>query len=159
METRIIPALLIAIGVALAGWFAGQGLLAARSVDRFVTVKGLSEREVQADLALWPMQFVVADDDLDRAQARMVEATQRVHAFLARGGFAPGEIVTAADGTARFGVPALPEAGTVLVVLRAGERDGPLASFEFQVQSVPLEEEDGGGLPAAEVPGHAASPD
>jgi hypothetical protein len=92
MEMRLIPAIVLAIGLTAAGWFVGDGLLEVRRADRYVTVKGLSEREVQADLALWPMQFVVADDDLERAQSRMVEATGKVRAFLERGGFEPGEI-------------------------------------------------------------------
>ncbi len=91
MESRLIPAIVLAIGLTAAGWFVGHGLLEVRRADRYVTVKGLSEREVQADLALWPMQFVVADDDLERAQSRMVEATGKVRAFLERGGFEPGE--------------------------------------------------------------------
>jgi len=113
MQLRLIPAFVLAAGLAVAGWMVGRGLLEARSADRYVTVKGLAEREVQADLALWPMQFVVADDDLDRAQARMSEASARVHAFLERGGFEPGEIelqdLSVTDTRAnRYGGPPAP---------------------------------------------------
>ncbi|KPJ80258.1 MAG: hypothetical protein AMJ58_09125 [Gammaproteobacteria bacterium SG8_30] len=110
---RLIPAIVLAIGLTAAGWFVGDGLLEVRQADRYVTVKGLSEREVQADLALWPMQFVVADDDLERAQSRMVEATGKVRAFLERGGFEPGEIelqdLSVTDTRAnRYGGPPAP---------------------------------------------------
>lgn len=113
MEMRLIPAIVLAIGLTAAGWFVGDGLLEVRQADRYVTVKGLSEREVQADLALWPMQFVVADDDLERAQSRMVEATGKVRAFLERGGFEPGEIelqdLSVTDTRAnRYGGPPAP---------------------------------------------------
>ena len=113
MESRLIPAIVLAIGLTAAGWFVGDGLLEVRQADRYVTVKGLSEREVQADLALWPMQFVVADDDLERAQSRMVEATGKVRAFLERGGFEPGEIelqdLSVTDTRAnRYGGPPAP---------------------------------------------------
>jgi hypothetical protein len=113
MESRLIPAIVLAIGLTAAGWFVGDGLLEVRRADRYVTVKGLSEREVQADLALWPMQFVVADDDLERAQSRMVEATGKVRAFLERGGFEPGEIelqdLSVTDTRAnRYGGPPAP---------------------------------------------------
>jgi len=113
MDMRPIPAVVLAIGLAAAGWFVGHGLLEVRQADRYVTVKGLSEREVQADLALWPMQFVVADDDLDRAQSRMVDATGKVQAFLARSGFEPGEIelqdLSVTDTRAnRYGGPPAP---------------------------------------------------
>ena len=91
MDNRLVPALLLATAIAAAGWFAGNGFVKARSAERYVTVKGVAEREVQADLALWPMQFVVADDDLARAQSRMAESTGRVLAFLSRHGFSGGE--------------------------------------------------------------------
>jgi hypothetical protein len=46
----MFTALFVALGLTLAGWFVGHGFLGARTVDRFVTVKGVSQREVQADV-------------------------------------------------------------------------------------------------------------
>ena len=80
------PALLLGIGLALGGWFIGHGFVKARSSDRFVTVKGVSEREVKADLALWPLHLNVGDNDLTRAQARVARNTSQVLDFLARHG-------------------------------------------------------------------------
>ena len=77
-------AVLLAIGIALGGWFVGHGFVKARSGDRFVTVKGVSEREVKADLALWPLRLVVGDNDLSRAQTTLARNTREVMAFLAR---------------------------------------------------------------------------
>ena len=113
MEGKLIPSAVLALGIAVAGWFAGNGFVEARSAERYVTVKGLAEREVQADLALWPMQYVVADDDLGRAQSRMVEATTKVQEFLARHGFAAEEVelqdMSVADTRAnRYGGPPAP---------------------------------------------------
>ena len=113
MERQVVAAVLLAAGIAAGGWFAGRGLMEARTADRFVTVKGVAEREVQADLALWPMQFVVADDDLDRAQSRMAAATAQVHAFLRDNGFGDGEIelldLSVTDTRAnRYGGPPAP---------------------------------------------------
>jgi hypothetical protein len=113
MDSRLPAALLLALGLSLAGWFAGKGFLAARAADRYVTVKGVAEREVQADLALWPMQFVIADDDLGRAQTRMAGASTQVQDFLQRNGFEPGEIelqdMSVTDTRAnRYGGPPAP---------------------------------------------------
>jgi hypothetical protein len=113
MEGKLIASAVLALGIAAAGWFAGNGFVEARSAERYVTVKGLAEREVQADLALWPMQYVVADDDLARAQSRMVEATTKVQAFLARHGFAAEEVelqdMSVTDTRAnRYGGPPAP---------------------------------------------------
>lgn len=113
MDGRTIAAAVLALGIAVAGWFAGNGFVQARSAERYVTVKGVAEREVQADLALWPMQYVVADDDLGRAQSRMVDSTAKVQAFLARHGFAAEEIelqdLSVTDTRAnRYGGPPAP---------------------------------------------------
>ena len=48
--TGIIAAGILAIGVASAGFFAGEALIKSRLGFRTVTVKGLAEREVKADL-------------------------------------------------------------------------------------------------------------
>jgi hypothetical protein len=89
---QLVPALLVAIGIAAAGWFAGDAVVRGRSADRYVTVKGVSEREVQADLALWPIQFVVAENDLDSTQARSAEASKKVTDFLARHGIEASQL-------------------------------------------------------------------
>ena len=49
---RIVAALLVGAGLALGGWFVERGLRELRAGDRRVSVKGLAEREVRADLAL-----------------------------------------------------------------------------------------------------------
>ena len=82
----ILSPLIIGIGMALAGWFVGHGFVSARLTDRYVTVKGISEREARADLALWPIRLVTTDNDLARAQERMSEHVRRVREFLTRHG-------------------------------------------------------------------------
>lgn len=76
--------LVVAVAIAVSGWFVGHGFSAGRRSDRFVTVKGLSEREVMADLALWPLRLVVGDNDLSRGQATLARNTDAVMAFLSR---------------------------------------------------------------------------
>jgi hypothetical protein len=80
----IWTALIIAIGLAVAGWFIGRGFLLGRAADRYVTVKGVSEREVEADIAFWPLRFVSTDDDLGRAQNKIKESKEQILEFLAR---------------------------------------------------------------------------
>jgi len=58
--TRMI---ILAVGIVVAGWAAGAGFARARLGDRFVTVKGFSEREVRADLAIWPLRVVASGND------------------------------------------------------------------------------------------------
>lgn len=93
MRTYNGPAIILALGLMLAGTMVGMGFKAGRSADRFVTVKGMSEREVEADLALWPLQIVTADNDLSAAQARMDRMVSLTREFL-RGKEIPDDQVT-----------------------------------------------------------------
>jgi hypothetical protein len=77
---------LLAIGIAIAGWFVGDGFFRGRAADRFVTVKGVSERDVTADVALWPLRFVSTNDDLKQAQAAIKQSHQQALGFLERHG-------------------------------------------------------------------------
>lgn len=85
-------ALVVAAGIALSGWFVGQGFLEGRQADRYVTVKGFAERIVKADLALWPMRFVATGNDLTRVQEKLRSDAAAVLAFLADAGI-PREAV------------------------------------------------------------------
>ena len=82
----------LAVGVALAGWFVANGLTNIRTADRFVTVKGVSERQVKADLALWPIQLAVTDDNVSIAQNRVNQNVSKVIAFLKANGIDSTEI-------------------------------------------------------------------
>lgn len=82
----------LSLSIALAGWFVGMGVQNIRTADRFVTVKGVAEREVKADLALWPIQLAVTDNDLSAAQSRLSENAARVVAFLRANGIDSTEI-------------------------------------------------------------------
>ena len=87
-----IAATLLGLGVAAAGGFVGRGLFEARRTERTVTVKGLAEREVDADLAFWPITFIATADDLAAAQARIDRDAERIRAFLGERGFEDAEL-------------------------------------------------------------------
>src|SRR5262245_47083174 len=79
-----LAALLVAVGIIAAGWIVGQGFARSRSGDRYVTVKGVSERDVKADLAIWPLRLSVANDDLAKAHAEIQRSVEKIHEFLGR---------------------------------------------------------------------------
>ena len=86
-ESRsVLPALLIGVGVALAGLFISRGFVEFRTADRYVTVKGVAERDVTADLALWIFRIVGSSDNLSRAQAEIDRGVDTIFAFLTRYG-------------------------------------------------------------------------
>jgi len=88
----VIAAAVLALGIAAAGWFIGKGFTEARTGDRYVTVKGVAEREVKADLAIWPMRFVATNNKLDEAQAEISADGRTVVAFLTEAGIGRDEI-------------------------------------------------------------------
>ena len=85
-DRSLVSAVLVAMGLSLGGWFIGDGFARGRASDRFVEVKGLAEREVTADLALWPLRYVSTGNDLTAAQAQITRNTRQVFAFLSRNG-------------------------------------------------------------------------
>jgi hypothetical protein len=88
----LVGALILALGIAVAGWLVGDGFARGRAVDRYVTVKGVSERTVTADLAVWPLRFVATGDNLAATQAELGAAALKVRRFLTAAGVAEGEI-------------------------------------------------------------------
>jgi uncharacterized protein len=92
----LIGAALVALGIAVGGYFAGNGFVEARSLDRVVEVKGLAEREVPADTAIWPLQFTVAGNELEPLLSQMEQQGEQVRAFLTLRGFAPEELSVSA---------------------------------------------------------------
>ena len=88
----LTAALILGLGIAAGGYLAGNGLVKSRLGDRSVSVKGLSEREVKADLALWALRFVVTGNDLAETQAEVKRNAEAVNNFLKSHGFSDDEI-------------------------------------------------------------------
>lgn len=89
---RIFEALLLSVGMIVAAWVLGQALLQFKQADRGVEVKGLAEREVPADVAIWPVAFSEADNDLPRLYQTLQQKNAKIAAFLEASGFKPEEI-------------------------------------------------------------------
>ncbi len=63
-----------------------------KQYERSVTVKGLAEREVEADLAVWPLRFAVANNDLQELYRELESQTGKVLNFLEARGFSREEV-------------------------------------------------------------------
>jgi uncharacterized protein len=73
---------LLAAGLAIFGLLIGRAVQKGREFDRFLTVRGLSEREVKATVALWPLHFVVTAEELPALKIAMEQGRQTVQNFL-----------------------------------------------------------------------------
>jgi hypothetical protein len=89
----LIAAALLGISVILGGYLLGDGLRRARMADRSVTVRGLAERDVTANLATWTIVFSAQGSQLEAVQAESDRDARAVADFLRRSGF-PGDSVT-----------------------------------------------------------------
>ena len=81
----------LALGVALGGFFVGDGIYRAMS-GRTVTVKGLAERDVVADTAVWNIKINAVGGDLAELQRRIDSNIIEIRAFLVEAGFVPDDI-------------------------------------------------------------------
>ena len=137
MKNHNLAAALLAIGIVVAGGLLGAGFREGRAHARFVTVKGVAERPVEATLALWPLQVVAADNDLSAAQARMDRMVEQTRAFLTRHGIENEQLTiqafrvsdTEAD---RHGGPASPNRFiiTQTLMVRSEDPRGLLAASQ-----------------------------
>ncbi|HEX8724449.1 MAG TPA: SIMPL domain-containing protein [Gemmatimonadaceae bacterium] len=84
MDRDIGRTLILGAAIIVAGALVGYGLTRVRAADHYVTVKGVAERAVRADLAIWPLHLVAASDDLAAANAELERSVAKVRAFLAR---------------------------------------------------------------------------
>ena len=82
--------LIIAAGVG--GHFGVKAVKASKTLSRVVTVRGLSEKEVKADLALWPISFQVAANSLPEVQDSIAKCRETITKFLLAQGFEKTEI-------------------------------------------------------------------
>ena len=92
MENRNFYAICILVGLVFVGAMFPTAVSKFRSYDRTVTVKGLSEREVNADKVIWPLAFNVVGNDLNGVYAEIDRNTAAIKKFLTEGGIPESEI-------------------------------------------------------------------
>src|SRR5690606_4503061 len=78
---------ILARGMIVGGYLLGDGLTRAREADRSVTVRGLAEKDVTADLATWTIAYSASANDMASAQASVDRDTAAIRAFFKELGF------------------------------------------------------------------------
>lgn len=90
-----LPALILALGIAAAGYFVGQTMYNSSVGINTAEVKGLAERRVDADRAYWQIQYTVSGQDKAAIQALYEKSKadqSKITALLAQSGFDESEI-------------------------------------------------------------------
>jgi len=88
----LLPALVLAAGLIIGGYFIGNMHKTGKEYDRYVQVKGLSEREVEADLAVWPINAVLTGNDLKTLKNSIENQNDLVYKFFIDQGFSDEEL-------------------------------------------------------------------
>ena len=90
-------ALIAAVGIFSAalitsGYLLGDGLRRAKSAERSISVRGVSERDVTANLATWTISFSQEGPELDSVNGRVEQQSAAVRRFFATSGFKASEV-------------------------------------------------------------------
>ena len=91
----VCEALILAIGLFLAGGAIKQGIVKFKEMDRTVTAKGLCEKEMKADKVTWPLKFKELGNDPAELYERIEANTKPVVAFLKQNNLSDEEISVA----------------------------------------------------------------
>ena len=127
MESRnalgaLLLGIAVAIGLAALGHQLRDAAIRFKEYERFVAVKGLSEREYPADIVIWPIQFSAADNDLESLYATVEANTASIRAFLL------------ARGVAAEAISVAPPSITDKSAQRFG--DGQRAEFRYTAEQI-----------------------
>ena len=83
---------LLAVSIAFAGFMISAGLKEFRSSDRTVNMKGLSLKDVEADLAIWTIKHSATGNDLSAVQNTIKSNGIKIRNFLNSNGLGGNDI-------------------------------------------------------------------
>ncbi|MCK4826339.1 SIMPL domain-containing protein [bacterium] len=92
MKIDLLKTLIIFSSIVIAGFFIGNMHKTGKKYDRYVQVKGLSEREVDADLAVWPINITLTANDLKSLKSDIEMQNSEVYNFFIAQGFDKNEL-------------------------------------------------------------------
>jgi hypothetical protein len=89
---KIIAASVIGFAIIVLGFALRSGIVAFKDMDRSVTVKGLAEREVNADKVTWPLMYKELGNDPAEMYDLLTQKNKKVLAFLKSAGIKESDI-------------------------------------------------------------------
>lgn len=96
MKNYRIEAAIVAAGLFVLGFFLYLGFGTFAQRDRFVSVRGLAEREVKADHVIWPITYKITGNDLQQLYDNINADNAKIVSFLTANGIDKSEISVAA---------------------------------------------------------------
>ncbi len=96
MKNLRIESAILAVGLALLGVFVYNGINSLAKRDIVVSVRGLAEKEVQADRVIWPLAYKTVGDDLGSVYRDISSANKKIQTFLIKNGIKASDITNGA---------------------------------------------------------------
>ncbi|MBQ9396198.1 MAG: SIMPL domain-containing protein [Proteobacteria bacterium] len=93
---NIVLGIIIGAALVASAWILSGGFKTIAKPDRIVSVKGLAEREVDADLAIWPLTFSLGDDNIQTLQQSIISKTAIAKTYLLKYGLAESDFTVQA---------------------------------------------------------------
>lgn len=90
---RLIAVMVLSASIIISSMVLGIFFYKARAEKPSLIVKGLAEREVKADLALWEINFSAGGDDPATIQGKLDRDRDAVVSFIKKQGFTEAEII------------------------------------------------------------------
>lgn len=109
------------LGLIGMGYMLGNAAIEFKQFERSVTVKGLAEREYEADIVIWPIRFTVAENDLESLYSSIDVQSSMIYGFLIANGLDSSELSTS--------IPAITD--------KSAQRFGNKEQVEFRYTAVP----------------------
>lgn len=96
MNNQLKPAsilgILLAVGLISIGILLGNSIVKFKKLDRSVRVKGLAEKEVKANKAIWPITFYNVSNSIDDLYKQIDVSTDKLLVYLKARDFKDNEI-------------------------------------------------------------------
>ncbi|HEV2613323.1 MAG TPA: SIMPL domain-containing protein [Gammaproteobacteria bacterium] len=88
----ILSAIILSAGLIGAGYWGEQAVVQAKKADRFVTVKGLAEKNVKANLGVWEVDYQEVGNNLAQISTQLAQDQSTTMTFLLQNGFTKDEV-------------------------------------------------------------------
>lgn len=93
---HVLAGLFVAVGIIVLGFSLKSGIKGFIQKERVVSVKGLAEKEVEADRVIWPLSYKDIGDNLSVLYNHMEKKNNTIISFLKANGIEESEITVAA---------------------------------------------------------------
>lgn len=95
LENTVKASIILSAGIVVASLFIGEATKDMKSNERYVTVKGLAEREVKANKVIWPIAFNDVSNDLNSLYESIESKNKTIVDYLKKNGVKDSEISVA----------------------------------------------------------------